>query len=67
MTSTLRPATVLPFCACQSLIAASICLPVDADWPVMGRMKPILNGWPDWAVAKGAAAQSASAAPATAR
>ena len=44
MTSTLRPATVVPFCACQSLIAASICLPVDADWPVMGRMKPILNG-----------------------
>ena len=44
MTSTLRPATDDPFCACQSLTAASICLPVDACWPVMGRMKPILNG-----------------------
>jgi hypothetical protein len=44
MTSTLRPATVVPFCACHSLIAPSICLPVDADWPVIGRMKPILKG-----------------------
>ena len=44
ITSTLRPATAVPFWACQSLIAASICLPVDACWPVIGRMKPILNG-----------------------
>src|SRR5664279_5369193 len=55
--SILRPATVEPFCAIQSLIAASICLPVEADCPVMGRMKPILNGTAS--AAKAAAAGSA--------
>src|SRR5437763_6350010 len=46
ITSIVRPATLLPFCARKSLTAASSCLPVDADCPVMGRMKPILNGLP---------------------
>jgi hypothetical protein len=44
ITSILRPATVLPFCAMKSLTAASSWRPVDADWPVIGRMKPILKG-----------------------
>ena len=43
MSSILRPATVLPFCAMNKRAAASICLPVDADCPVMGNMSPILK------------------------
>ena len=33
MTSTFLPATLVPFCATQSLTAASICRPVEACWP----------------------------------
>src|SRR5215831_9133310 len=60
ITSTLRPATVAPFCAIHSLTAASSCLPVEACWPVMGRIRPILNGGPDWALAAPESAAAAS-------
>src|SRR6218665_2792422 len=41
---TFRPATVSPFCAIYSLAAASIWRPVVACWPVIGKIRPILNG-----------------------
>ena len=63
MTSTWRPATLLPFCAIQSLTAASIWRPVEACWPVIGRIRPILIGPASAACARGAA----RAAPARAR
>ena len=44
ISSTLRPATVSPFFCMYSRHAASICLPVDANGPVSGRINPILNG-----------------------
>ena len=40
---TFLPATVSPFCAMYSLAAASICLPVEAKGPVIGRTRPILK------------------------
>ena len=43
MTSIFLPATVSPCCAMKSSTAASICLPVDACGPVIGRMTPILT------------------------
>ena len=42
--STLRPATLSPLRAMYSLHAASTCLPVDANGPVRGRIRPIFNG-----------------------
>ncbi len=44
ISSTLRPATVSPFCAIHRRAAASTWRPVVACWPVMGRIRPILNG-----------------------
>ena len=41
--STFLPATVSPFCAMYRRAAASICLPVEANGPVIGRIRPILN------------------------
>ena len=58
----LAMATVAPFCAIHSLAAASICRPVEADWPVIGRMKPILKG----AVCASAGANAAPLASANA-
>ena len=43
MSCTFLPATVSPFCAMYSLAAASICLPVEAKGPVIGRIRPILK------------------------
>ena len=43
ISSTFLPATVSPFCAMYKRAAASICLPVEAKGPVMGKIKPILN------------------------
>ena len=43
MSSTFLPATVSPFCAMYKRTAASICLPVEAKGPVMGKIRPILN------------------------
>ena len=40
----LRPATVVPFCASHSFTAASICLPVEANGPVIGSSRPMRNG-----------------------
>src|SRR5690606_17853788 len=48
MTWILRPATVSP-CSCMyRRTALSICLPVEAKGPVMGRIRPILKA--SWAV-----------------
>ena len=43
MISIFLPATVSPCCCMYSLIALSICLPVDAWPPVIGRIRPILT------------------------
>ena len=43
ISSTFLPATVSPFCAMYSRAAASICRPVVACWPVIGRIRPILK------------------------
>jgi len=43
MTSIFLPATVSPFCCMYSLTALSICLPVDAWPPVIGRIRPIFT------------------------
>ena len=43
ISSTFLPATMSPFCAMYKRAAASICLPVEAKGPVMGKIKPILN------------------------
>ena len=43
MTSIFLPATVSPFCCMYSLIALSICLPVEAWPPVIGRIRPIFT------------------------
>ena len=42
-TSTFLPPALAPFCASHSLMAASICRPVLAEGPVIGRMTPILT------------------------
>src|SRR5690606_12336175 len=60
MTWILRPATVSPCWCIYSLTAVSICLPVEANGPVMGRIKPILNGSAAWAVAATASKPVAS-------
>jgi hypothetical protein len=43
MTSIFLPATVSPCCCMYSLIALSICLPVEAWPPVIGRIRPIFT------------------------
>ncbi len=43
ISSIFLPATVSPFCAMYSFAAASICLPVEANGPVIGRMRPTRN------------------------
>src|SRR5262249_31923480 len=43
MTSIFLPATVSPCCFMYSLIALSICLPVEACPPVIGTIRPILT------------------------
>src|SRR5574343_290456 len=60
-TSTVLPPAFLPFWAWNRAIAAAICLPVDALWPVIGRITPIftVSAWA-WA-AKGAARALAQA------
>src|SRR5229473_1888316 len=42
-TSIFLPATLAPFCCTYSRTAASICRPVEACWPVIGRIRPILT------------------------
>ena len=43
ITSIFLPATMLPFCCIHSLTAPSIWRPVDANGPVIGRIRPILT------------------------
>ena len=43
-TSTLRLPILPPVCCIHSLMAPSICLPVEACCPVIGRMTPIFSG-----------------------
>ena len=59
ISSTLRSATVSPCCAMYSRAPASICLPVDANGPVRGRIRPIFSG-SAWAIEALAASRSAS-------
>jgi len=59
ITSTVLPPALVPFCACHSLTAASICRPVDACCPVIGRIRPIFTV-SDCAIAHGIAAKPAA-------
>ena len=61
ISSTFLPATVLPFWAMYKRAAASICLPVEAKGPVMGRIRPILKVSCAWAALVKAAAAKAMA------
>jgi hypothetical protein len=61
ISSTLRPATVSPFFAMYRRQAAAICRPVDANGPVIGRIRPTLTG--SAAQAKRGSAPSAAAPP----
>ncbi|MCY1209634.1 hypothetical protein D9M68_576390 [compost metagenome] len=60
ISSTFLPATVSPFCAMYRRAAASIWRPVEADCPVIGRIRPILNLL-SWALATGSDSAVASA------
>ncbi len=65
MISIFLPATLSPFCCMYSLIALSICLPVEAWPPVIGRISPILTG--SCARAGASASAPSKAAPSAAR
>src|SRR5882757_4345779 len=65
MISILLPATVSPFCCMYSLTALSICLPVEAWPPVIGRIRPIFTL--SCARAGATAATPANTTPAAAR
>lgn len=64
ISSILRPATSSPCSAIYSFAAASICRPVEAKGPVMGRISPTLNG-SAWAMAgrPASAVEAARTAP----
>jgi len=60
ISSIFLPATVSPFCAMYRRAAASIWRPVEACWPVIGRIRPILKVLPWASTGKAVAAMAAS-------